>query len=339
MPAIEFIDYVNRKGDDTVVLERQMDETVGLLPYPLLPSYSRKQGLRTAVFGMVPLVPQILSIGASRNDRLAILNSGPGHLGANAWHFLRCRGRKAAYLCDVWPSKDKLLIKLCRQLGIDPVFVSYRDSAMRLAELDKSRRYIYVPEGLPAGHYPAKPFSERNWELVSFGRKWVALHNQLKEGSFKYAFRDDGTPVANTHDDLMALLGDTKISICAPRGITDPGDTGGVEAMTLRFLQSIACKCLILGRAPGEMVDLFGYNPVVEAREDDPVGQVQQILANFGDYEPLIERNYQELLSRHLWSHRLVEIARILKDDFGWDIVQPTFTPPLSLDQGELRGG
>lgn len=335
--GIEFIDYVHRDSNQTEVLWAQMDETLALLPYPLLPGFTRQQSRAPMALSLLPIVPKLLSIGAAKSDRIAITNTGPGYLGYNAWHFLRTRGKKTAYLCDVWPVKFPLLKRLAKGLGLNPVFVSYRQSAEELDRQDQSRRYLYVPEGLPAGHYPADPYHEREWDLVTFGRKWVDLHNKIKAGmegaQIRYLFRDDGRPVAETHQELMATLGRTRISVCAPRGVTQPGLSGGVEAMTLRYLQSIACKCLVYGRAPEEMVDLFGYNPVIEADLNDPVGQLREILDRFDEHIPLIERNYQTLLGGHLWSHRVVEIARILREQFGWEIAQPVFHAPATLDR------
>ena len=82
--------------------------------------------------------------------------------------------------------------------------------------------------------------------------------------------------------------------------------------MTIRYLQSMAAKCLILGHAPKEMIDLFGYNPVVEIEMSDPVGQLQSLLNSFSDYIPLIEKNFNKVASEHTWPHRWQQISSIL---------------------------
>jgi hypothetical protein len=75
--------------------------------------------------------------------------------------------------------------------------------------------------------------------------------------------------------------------------------------MTLRYLQSMVSKCLIVGKLPYDMQYLFDYNPVVEIDEQNPAGQLLEILHNFDQYQELIERNYQRVLSHHRWAHRI----------------------------------
>ena len=94
------------------------------------------------------------------------------------------------------------------------------------------------------------------------------------------------------YTDMVRGLGDAKISVCFPRSMTNPEIAGDVETMTLRYLESIAARSLIVGHCPTEMLDLFGYNPVIESDVSDPAGQIDAILSNLPGYADLIERNY-----------------------------------------------
>ena len=69
--------------------------------------------------------------------------------------------------------------------------------------------------------------------------------------------------------DLVAGLANSRVSICFPQSITNPERCGKVETVTLRYFESMASKCLIVGKCPLELRDLFGYNPVIEV--DDPI--------------------------------------------------------------------
>jgi hypothetical protein len=71
-------------------------------------------------------------------------------------------------------------------------------------------------------------------------------------------------------------------------------------------------KCLILGKAPKELVELFGYNPVIELDMNDPAGQVQALLENYSAYIPLIEKNFEEVVANHTWVNRWKSIKRVL---------------------------
>ena len=62
------------------------------------------------------------------------------------------------------------------------------------------------------------------------------------------------------------------------------------------------------------MVQLFGYNPVIEIDWDDPIGQIEKILNNYSDYFSLIEKNYQTVIRDHKWEDRWKSIKQILKN-------------------------
>jgi len=83
--------------------------------------------------------------------------------------------------------------------------------------------------------------------------------------------------------------------------------------MTLRYLQSIVSKCLIVGSLPYDMRRLFDYNPVVEADLNNPEDQILDILRNFPDYIPLIEKNYASVIAQHQWSSRMETIRQHLQ--------------------------
>ena len=110
----------------------------------------------------------------------------------------------------------------------------------------------------------------------------------------------------------MDGLARSRISICVPSNITHPARAGDVETMTIRYLQSMVSKCLVVGYAPKEMIELFGYNPVVEIDMENPADQLLDILNNFVKYTPLIEKNYNSVLKNHTWRQRWTEIADVI---------------------------
>ena len=82
--------------------------------------------------------------------------------------------------------------------------------------------------------------------------------------------------------------------------------------MTVRYLQSMVSKCVVLGHAPSEMVELFGYNPVVEIDTLNPAAQVLDILSHYEDYLPLVERNFDVVTRGHTWRNRWQQMAAVL---------------------------
>ena len=59
-------------------------------------------------------------------------------------------------------------------------------------------------------------------------------------------------------------------------------------------------------------VHLFDYNPIVEIDEENPVAQIEAILANFDTYIPLIEKNYEVVKNFHNWDNRVTQIENFI---------------------------
>ena len=86
-----------------------------------------------------------------------------------------------------------------------------------------------------------------------------------------------------------------------------------METVTHRYFESMASKCLIVGHAPKELTDLFGYNPVIEVQWGSEFGQIEQLLNNLGSFEDLVERNYLRLLEVGTWTSRVAKILDTLR--------------------------
>ena len=72
--------------------------------------------------------------------------------------------------------------------------------------------------------------------------------------------------------------------------------------------------CLILGRAPKELIDFIGYNPVIDIKWDNPEKQIVSILNNIKEYQPLVNKNYETARNLASWDLRTRQIKKILSD-------------------------
>ena len=117
-----------------------------------------------------------------------------------------------------------------------------------------------------------------------------------------------------TPHSFVEALSRAKVSVCFPSSLTHPERSGCVETMTQRYLQSMASGCLVVGKMPGEMRELFGYEAVVDADMERPAEQLLEILASFDEYAPLIERNLSVVREHHSWARRWETIARCLAE-------------------------
>jgi hypothetical protein len=176
----------------------------------------------------------------------------------------------------------------------------------------------WIPEGIDPDQYKHVPYDQKYIDLLALGRRYDLYHEKIidyfrgKETQYLYE-KIKGEIIFPTRNEFIEGLAHTKISVCVPSNITHPERSGNIETMTIRYLQSMVSKCLVLGHAPAEMVELFGYNPVIEIDMQEPVNQIGSILNNFEEYIPLIEKNYQTVIQHHTWLHRWNQIKNIFE--------------------------
>lgn len=225
--------------------------------------------------------------------------------------------KRACYIFDAWPNTYREIERFVKDCKPDALFVSSSQAADALSQKLDSVNVLWIPEGVNSGEYKYKPYQKKTIDILALGRKYEAYHEKIKDyfdNSDKVYLYEKvkGQIIFPTREEFIEGLSLSKISICVPSNITHPERSGDIETMTIRYLQSIVSKCLIVGHAPKEMVDMFGYNPVIEIDMDNPVDQLNNILNNYSDYIPLIERNYKEVVENHTWEKRWAEIKENL---------------------------
>lgn len=267
---------------------------------------------------------RLAKLGAARalgkfgksNDRLAIL-MGIDHMVKVAPWMIAGGGTKAIVLFDAWPSSHDLILDNAARYGLGTVFVTSSQAAARLSERNQSCRWLWLPEALPRDEYSPAPLSGKTIDVMQFGRKHDAYHDAIvdkcaREGLGYFYEKRKGEVVFQSPQEFLQRLGESAVSVCFPQSWTHPERAGDIETMTLRYLQSMASKCVLVGHAPQEMIEVFGYNPVVEADMSDPFGQLREILGSLERYEPLVESNYAAVMRGHTWRTRAVDLRDIL---------------------------
>ncbi|RZK61035.1 MAG: glycosyltransferase family 1 protein, partial [Pedobacter sp.] len=167
--------------------------------------------------------------------------------------------------------------------------------------------------------YWFKPHHERKIDVLEFGRMYDEYHDLIKAPltthQKNHIFRTpDKYFLFADKSAFTAALADSKIVICVPSNITNPERSEFISSMTLRYLQAMASKCLVVGLLPSDMEEVFGYNPIVEIDISRAGEQLLEILENYGDYESLIEKNYQSVVAHHQWKNRWVEMEQTIKE-------------------------
>jgi hypothetical protein len=227
---------------------------------------------------------------------------------------------------DCWPDKYQAWEALFGRHRISTAFISAKAAAEELDRRLADTNVMWLPEAAdPAEYRPDKPLLARETAVLELGRRHHPYHEviqpYLKEHGFTHRYvLAIGQNVFRSREALAAGLGDTKLSICFPASMTHPDESGGVETVTHRYFESIASRCLIVGKAPVELTELFGYDPVVEAYLADPVAQLEEVLSDLDRYQDFVDKNYARFLEVGTWTAR----ARQLLDHLDRE------TPTLS---------
>lgn len=224
--------------------------------------------------------------------------------------------KKSLYMFDAWPQYHDKIKEFARLYDISSLFVTSRQAAERLKKSCQCSVY-WIPEGIDPSAYRHCDYKHKDIDVMEFGRKHLPYHESIRDflkeqGRVHLYEKKQGELIFPTREAFIDGLARSKISICIPSNITHPDRAGNIETMTTRYLQSMMAKCLIIGHAPAEMFDLFGYNPVLEIDTEDPCKQFSNVIRHYDDFIPLIERNHKEVLANHTWMRRWAEISCLL---------------------------
>ena len=229
------------------------------------------------------------------------------------------------YTMDVWPWSYARWEGFIRRNRIRTWFITARRSAQIFKEKFPDRNILWLPEAVdPAEYRHDIPLDQRTIHVLELGRRWEDYHAKIEDslksrGQTHLYQQAEGKIIFPTRDALIDGFVNSIVSVCFPQSLTHPQRAGDVETVTLRYFETMACKCVPVGRAPQELIDIFGFNPMIEVDLDHAADQVQEILANPAKYQPMVDRNYQRLLEVGTWDARVREMLATLKT-LGYDV-------------------
>lgn len=114
-------------------------------------------------------------------------------------------------------------------------------------------------------------------------------------------------------------MGDAKITIALPRSVTEPEMAGNIETLTQRYWECMLSRMVMVGHAPQELIDLIGYNPVIELERNHTKEQILEILEHIENYQDLVDKNRETALSFGDWAMRMYEVMEWMKE-FGYEV-------------------
>lgn len=244
---------------------------------------------------------------------------GPGHA-YRLRKFVSAPGRVVPFCWDVWePDWGTWAAYFGRRLRPRTVFVTAAISARYLDDQLNGVRVLHCPEATDVSwHQNSRPLSSRKIGVLELGRrcdKWHdAVHGDLQRMDICHMYADsaDSKTLFESDADLRDGFGNSTLSICFPRSFTHPETAGCVETLTHRYLESIASGCVVLGHAPAELIDLFGYNPVIEVDWMSPARQLMDLLASLDLLDAHVRQASARVRCVGEWRQRARFIRRTL---------------------------
>lgn len=214
---------------------------------------------------------------------------------------------------DCWPQYRPMVEHWIRKHRVNAVVFTSSQTADYFRNKCKDINVFCITEGIDTSLYQAgPPLKNRTFDLLEYGSiKRNFFHHQVE--GVKHVSRANANYLIDTFEHLTDTLSDSKIAITLPRCDTEPEVAQGVETLTQRYWEVMLSGCVPLGRAPKELVDLLGYNPVINLDREHADGQVMGIIHNIDEYQPLVDRNRETALRMAPWEIRMKQVMEWLK--------------------------
>lgn len=210
------------------------------------------------------------------------------------------------FLWDVWPMYDDMVVRWLRKYHVRTCILTSSQATRRLQDRLPEVAFQFCPEGIDCANYPeGKPLAERKIDCYTYGRLQKSLYEWQREGI--------STARGGDWNTLKQCLQDSKVVVALPQCDVLPERTGGQETLTQRFWECMLSRMVMVGRAPKELTDLLGYNPVIDIRYENFPQQVADMVANIARYQPLVDRNRAAALRLGEWKARIRRVMAFLE--------------------------
>ena len=218
------------------------------------------------------------------------------------------------FVWDCWPMYFEKTCRWFKRHGVRTAIFTSSQTAQRMRERFPEMNILAVTEGIDTGMFEGgRQLSERTINLFEMG--------SVKRGYFKRKYPDHYRRLFNKPEGwvndgpegLRLFLQNSRLTVIFPRSITEPETAGGIETLTQRYWECMLSRIVMVGHAPKELVDLVGYNPVVEMDMEHDLEQVDALLTHIEDYQPLVDRNRETALRLGSWDIRMRQVMEWLR--------------------------
>lgn len=218
------------------------------------------------------------------------------------------------FIWDCWPSVYDRIEKWLKRHNVKVAIFTSSITAEAMQQRCPNIKILNVTEGIDTSAYHTGDLLiKRNIDFLEYGSKQRNLFDKPLEGINHINSTSIITQMM-TWEDLLNTMADARVTLALPRCDVDKDTTGGVETLTQRFWEGMLSRSVLVGRAPQELVDLIGYNPVITLDRQNAEKQIKDILAHINDYQVLVDKNRETALSMAPWSIRIKKIMNWLTE-------------------------
>lgn len=233
------------------------------------------------------------------------------------------------FFWDVWPQDFEKVCRWLKRHEIRTAFFTSSQTVDKIKARFPEMNVIWCPEAIDTEVYkPGRPLKERRYDYLEYGRCSRAIDSSMFEGGLSILSNGNGE-ILNTREKLIDALADSRINMCLTRLDTNPEEAGDIDTLTQRYWECLLSGCVVIGRAPKELVDIIGYNPVIELHLDECHSQeeknkrtyqkIREILSNIESYQELVDKNRRMALKHGDWSVRMKFVMEQLQS-LGYNI-------------------
>lgn len=217
------------------------------------------------------------------------------------------------FIWDCWPKYFEMTCDWIQRHRVKTAIFTSSHTAEKMSVRFPEMNIRYVPEGVDTKEYKeGEQLKQRKNPLYEIGDgRRCFIKTQYPE---EYE-RLSKLPVKGLLPDrksFIEALCDAQVTVTFPRCDMMPEETGGIETLTQRYWEAMLTRSVIVGRAPKELIDLIGYNPVIDLDRQNPIEQIENILLHIEDFQPLVDKNRETALQMGDWKKRMREIAKWL---------------------------
>lgn len=215
---------------------------------------------------------------------------------------------------DCWPRYFEKTCQWFIKHDVKTAIFTSSQTAERMKKRFPNMNILAITEGIDMSKYnEGKDLKERSIDLLEFGRRNTNVFRVTLPATYKHIYSKNGEHIFSAEEDLLNGLSDSKITVCYPRCDTQPSKAGNIETLTQRYWEAMLSRIVIVGRAPKELIDLIGYNPVIEIEKDNQTERIIDIIEHIDDFQSLVDKNRDSAINMGSWENRV----ELIKDWFN----------------------